>query len=204
MKFLYFFIFSFFTVSSYSQVECFDEDIAEKCEIDTSYQIFDYFNHRIDSLFCLYGRVTLMDCSPYYLYKKRPIYITRKLTYKDGSGMLDIFIDDKLLFRYYMINGRIEGSGYIFYPQTGHVAYQGYFSDGKLNGPLFCLSKDDSEVIHSILFKNGSPKKILFLWNLVQTNKNYKKINKQKFFKNGQCVGEVEYPFLRSMRTIVR
>jgi hypothetical protein len=136
--------------------------------------------------------------------KKKPAYITRKTTYEDGSGLLDIFVDENLLFRYYTSNERIEGIGYIYYPKTGYIAYQGYFTDNKLNGPLFCLSHDDSEVIHSMLFKNGKPKKILFLWNLVQTKKNYRKINRRKYFKNGQCTGVVEYPFLKSKRKVVR
>jgi hypothetical protein len=145
-----------------------------------------------------------MDCAPNYMQKQKPIYVTRKTTYEDGSGLLDIFIDGKLLFKYYMINGRIEGIGHIYYPKTGHIAYHGYFIDGKLDGPVFCLSKDDSEVIHSMLFKNGKPKKILFVWNLVQTKKNYRKINKRKYFKNEKCTGVVEYPFLKSKRKVVR
>jgi hypothetical protein len=203
MRSIWFILFTLLSNISFSQISCFNEDIAD-CKIDSAYQVYDYFNQRTDSLFCIYGRIHLMDCSSFYLKNRKPLYVSRKTTYEDGSGLLEIFTDGNLLFKYYMIKGRIEGIGHIYYPNTGHIAYHGYFVDGKLNGPLFCLSKDNSEVIHAMLFKNGKPKRIVFLWDLVQTTKNYRKINKRKFFKNGQCNGVVEYPFLKSNRKVIR
>lgn len=201
MKFFCFVLVLSFTKVIYSQVECLNEDIA-KCQIDSSFQVYDYFNQRTDSLFCVYGRVYLMNCAPYYIQKKKTLYITRKTTYEDNSGLLDIFIDGELLFRYSMVNGKVEGTGIIFNLHTGKVAYQATFKNGKLDGPLFCLSYDDSEVIHSMLFKKGKPKKILYTQDVGQTKKNYRKINKRKYFRNGQCTGVVEYPFLQSKRKI--
>ena len=206
MNFFFFISAILFTKIAYSQIECLDIKIAN-CQIDSSFQVYDCFNQRMDSLFCVYGRVYLMDCSPYYLKKQKPLYVTRKTTYTDkyeGYGLLDIFIDGNLLFRYEMLDGRIEGTGTIFYPLLNKVAYQATFKNGKLDGPLFCLSYDDSEVIHSMLFKNGKPKKLLYVYNIEQSKKKYRIINKRKYFKNEKCTGVVEYPFLLSHIKVIR
>lgn len=206
MKFFCFVLVLLFSKITCSQIKCLNEDIAN-CQIDSSFQVFDYFNQSTDSLFCVYGRVYLMDCAPYYMQKQKPLYVTRKTTYTDkyeGYGLLDIFIDGNLLFRYEMLDGRIEGTGTIFYPLLNKVAYQATFKNGKLDGPLFCLSYDDSEVIHSMLFKNGKPKKLLYVYNIEQSKKKYRIINKRKYFKNEKCTGVVEYPFLLSHRKVIR
>lgn len=185
-----------FCNSANAQITCFDDDIAV-CKIDTSFVIYDYFNQRWDSLFCLYDRVVLIDTYKYCYEEKKPIFTTRKMTYEDGSGVLDIFIDGDHLFKYYMLNDKINGMGYIYYPRTGHIAFQGHFIDNKLDGSLFCLSYKDSEVIYSMLFKKGNPKKILYLFNIVETRKNYRSVNRRKFFRTGQCRGVIKYPFIR-------
>jgi|SRR5690554_1345827 len=177
-----------------AQVECYDKSIAT-CEIDSSYQVYDYFNQRTDSLFCEYGRAILMDCTKYFFENKKPIFISRKTTYKDGSGVLDIFVDNKLLFSYKMKDDRIEGIGRIFNPKTGNVIYQAEFKNNLLNGHLFCISNSDSGVVHSMLFKEGKPIKILYVWSIKQTKKVYRKINKRKYFKGGVSTGIVSYPF---------
>lgn len=195
-----------FSKISYSQISCLNEGVFH-CQMDSSHQVYDYFNQRMDSLFCLYGRVYLMDCSPYYMKNHQPLYVTRKSTEIDsdrGYGLLDIFLDGHLLFRYEMRNGKIEGTGTIFYPDLGKVAYQATFKNGQLDGPLFCLSKENSEVIHSMRFKNGKPKKILYVYNMEQSKKEYRRINKRKYFRKRKCTGVVEFPFLMSHRKVIR
>jgi len=198
MKVLLFFPFLTFTTITFSQVDCLDEYIA-KCEIDTSYQVFDYFNQRTDSLFCKYGRASLMDLAICYgREKKKFVYVTRKTTYNDGRGLLDVFIEGKLLFRYSMKDDRIEGIAWIYYPfEDGRVAYQGFFINNKLHGMLFYMNNRDGSIVHSIFFKNGRPTKILYDWNLFQTKKIYRTVNKRKYFKGGKSTGVVEYPFLK-------
>lgn len=195
-----------FSKITFSQIKCLENDIAY-CQIDSSFQVYDYFNQRMDSLFCVYGRVYLMDCSPYYMKNQKPLYVTRKSTYIEkygGYGLLDIFIDGNLLFRYELLDGRIEGTGTIFYPLLNKVAYQATFKNGKLDGPLFCLSNENSEVIHAMLFKNGKPQKLLYVYDIEQSKKKYREINKKKYFYTGKCNGIVEYPFLLSHRKVMR
>jgi hypothetical protein len=55
-----------------------------------------------------------------------------------------------------------------------------------------------------MLFKNGKPKKLLYVYNIEQSKKKYRIINKKKYFKNGKCMGVVEYPFLLSHRKVIR
>jgi hypothetical protein len=55
-----------------------------------------------------------------------------------------------------------------------------------------------------MLFKNGKPKKLLYVYNIEQSKKKYRIINKRKYFKNEKCTGVVEYPFLKSKRKVVR
>ena len=86
--------------TSYSQVNCVDNN-KTSCTIDSSNHVFDYFNQKTDTLFCEYGRTILMDCLPYFRDTK-PTYVIRKSTYEEefnGYGLLDVFIENKLLFR---------------------------------------------------------------------------------------------------------
>lgn len=193
-KCFFLYIIFLFAINVSSQIECYNKEIAD-CEIYKTHVIYDYFNQRYDSVFCEYGRAILIDCYSLFFDTVQPVYTTRKTTYQDGSGVLDVFIDDKLLFSYEMHNGKIEGIGRIYYYKTGMVAYQGVFLSNRLNGQLFYLSDSKRGVIYSMMFKDGKPVKILYVWNYIQTQKTYRKINKRKYFKKGKSTSVISYPF---------
>lgn len=170
-------------------------DIDYKVDIDTTFQVFDYFNQRIDSLFCEYERVLIMDCSDYIFNDKQAVYVTKKELNSSGNGSMKIYVDNELLFYYNIENNKINGIGYLYNPVTKTLLYQGEFKDNLLDGMVFCFGDNKPGIIHSMLFKKGKPVKILYVWNLVQTEKNYKKVNKRKYFKNGKSISVISYPF---------
>jgi antitoxin component YwqK of YwqJK toxin-antitoxin module len=161
--------------------------------VDTSTAVFDYFNNEMDSMFCEYGRVVLLDCSEYWFENTKPQYTTKETIYNNGYGRKEIFIDGDLLFSYELFQGRVNGVGKIWFPKKNIVAYQGYFSDDLLHGNLYCM--DESGIIFEMFFKNGCPRKISFLYNVENSSKNMRKVNSRKMFKHCRSNGLVLYPF---------
>lgn len=81
--------------------------------------------HQVDSststIRLVRGSVALLRYFPCRSKGCRHLLQTLSLIY-DSYGLLDIFIDGNLLFRYVMLDGRIEDTGTIFYPLLNKVA----------------------------------------------------------------------------------
>lgn len=137
--------------------------------------IFDYFRQKSVSIVYDIGTVILMP-SDSVSFKEDNLYRTKITDTVDGYK--EIFFKDKLLFRYEMKQGKIEGLGYCYYPFSSTIAIQGEFSNGKLHGLVF-FQEENGKIIEAMKYKNGKFDELLFHWNLINSKKNLKKISKR-------------------------
>lgn len=80
-----------------------------------------------------------------------------------SEGYLEIFFKDRLLYKYYLINNEVQGTGIIYYPFLGNVAIEGQFNSGVLDGLVF-VHKKDGEMIEVMKFRKGKYIRHLYHW----------------------------------------
>jgi len=136
--------------------------------------VFDYFRQEYDSMVYNVGSVFLMPSDSLLFNKKNEYTIAVS---NPDNGYLEISFKNRLLYKYTLINNKINGTGFCFYPFSGNVALQGSFKKGKLDGLVFVQEKN-GEMIEVMKFKEGKYIKHIFHWlsfskkNLRERSKN--------------------------------
>lgn len=119
--------------------------------------IFDYFRQQYDSTIFIIGSVAVMRGDSLSFKTKNDYCI-------DSSDTeLKIYFKNRLLYKYELHKGKIEGTGFCYYPFANAVAIQGQFKDSKLDGLVFVQSRDGS-LIEVMEFKKGKYLKHIYHW----------------------------------------
>jgi hypothetical protein len=118
--------------------------------------VFDYFRQTHDStVYVVGGRFLMHGDSLSFRRNEYQIDST--------SEYLNILFKNKLLYSYSMSNGKIEGTGYCFYPFIGSVAIQGNFIDSKLHGLVF-IQRQNGSMVEVMEFNMGEYVKHVYHW----------------------------------------
>lgn len=153
----------------------FASNAQKKGSTDSSTVIYNYFTQQYTSIVYDIGSVFLMP-SDSVSFKNDNVYETRVTDSIDGYK--EVFFKNRLLFRYEMRQGKVEGLGYCFYPFSSTIAIQGEFVNNKLNGWVFFQDKN-GKVIEVMRYKHGRFEELLYHWNFINTKKNLWKISKR-------------------------
>jgi hypothetical protein len=154
---------SIFTIiNGFSQARI-DEPPEEYLTKDTVFEtniIYDFFRNEYDSILYNIGSVFLMpsDSISFKNKNRYKIHVT-----EPNNGKLKIYYKSKLLFEYKLINRKVEGTGYCYYPFTGNIALQGRFSNNKLNGLLF-VQKSDGRILEGMKYEKGIYIEHIYHW----------------------------------------
>lgn len=122
--------------------------------------IFDYFRQEFDSIVNVVGSVFIMPLDSLSLNGQNK-YTIRVI--KPNDGYLEVYFKDRLLYKYRLIAGTVEGTGYCYYPFLTNVALQGTFKDGKPHGLVFVL-RDNGFVNEVMMFRNGKYVRHIYHW----------------------------------------
>ncbi|HBF88543.1 MAG TPA: hypothetical protein DDX39_07870 [Bacteroidales bacterium] len=136
------------------------DGIFKKDTIKTDYSVIDYFRQERDSVVYVNGSVFLMP-SDSLSFNGKNEYSIKVSNSKNGS--LEIYFKNRLLYQYMLINNRINGTGFCYYPFSSDVALQGSFKEGKLHGLVF-VQEGNGEIIEVMQFKNGKYVKHIYHW----------------------------------------
>jgi hypothetical protein len=151
--------------------------IFEKDTIFTSNSVFDYFRQEEDSIVFIVGSVYLMP-SDSLSFNEGNEYTTKVIN--PDNGYLEIYFKNKLLYKYRLINNKIERIGFCYYPFNSNIALQGSFKEGKLHGLVF-VQKVNGEILEVMRFKKGKYIKHIYHW-LSFSNKALRKRSKHRSY----------------------
>lgn len=131
-----------------------------KVEMQNVDKYFNYFTESNDSVVSIMNGI--------YLDPRDSIIETFTIQREKSKGnsrfgWLTISHNDKVLYKYELVDGKVDGIGYCYYPFTGRVAFQAQFKKDKLNGIVF-FQDMSGKIIEVMKFKSGRYRRHLFHW----------------------------------------
>lgn len=135
--------------------------------VDTTYNhhsVFNYFtDNEIDS------PLNFQCLSIYYpvdtsFFKKEFVFKHVVKASNDSLqffGSYKVYFMNKPLFKFKLVQGKIEGVGYMYYPNSERVAVQGMFQKGELHG-LISLQDYEGRVYQIMKFKKGKLRRLIY------------------------------------------